>query len=67
MIFADIIMEALTPESDPLRQAKEKVQTRAVGAIIRERYEALHGGALQRVRASVPTAPGSSACSGPAS
>lgn len=53
MICERIIREALA--QDPLETAKAKVQTRKVGQIIRERYEALHGGALRRVRDCVPT------------
>jgi len=61
MIFEDIIRQALS--CDPLEEAKAKVQTRRVGAIIKERYEEMHGGALRRLRSSVPTEGQSPSCS----
>jgi len=65
MIFERTILEALTP--DPLEAAKSKVQTRQIKAVIQQRYEEMHRGALQPLRASVPTEPASAGCSGSAS
>lgn len=65
MIFERTIFEALTP--DELDVAKASVRTRDVGRITRERYEAIHGGALRRLRSSVPTQPVGPGCSGSAS
>ena len=61
MIFESIIRQACQP--DPLEVAKARVQTRAVGKIIRERKALVHS-ALAR---SIPTAPVGPGCSGSAS
>lgn len=53
MIFESIIREAVTP--DPLEEAQRLRRMKVSGEIIAQRYESIHGGALQRVRASVPT------------
>ena len=55
MIFEDIIREAVTPAQDPLESAQRHRRMKVSGEIIAQRYEELHRGALQRVRASVPT------------
>lgn len=61
MICETLIREALTP--DPLEEAKSKVQTRKVASITRQRWEEMHKGALQPLRASVPTARDAGGCS----
>lgn len=51
MLFEQIIREAVENRPDPLSVAKEKVQTRAVAAVIRERKAMVHAA----LRAGVPT------------
>ena len=54
MIPWSLVLEVCSP--DALEEAQSRRRMGVAGEIIRERYEAMHRGALQPLRASVPTA-----------